>query len=77
MLLVAYELKKIGLWFMLCGHAPQACSLFCAKLLANLVGKTLVFVVFTARTITKVCSMHHLRATKLHRKFGIQRIESA
>ncbi|PXX21230.1 hypothetical protein EJ73_01872 [Hoylesella shahii DSM 15611 = JCM 12083] len=77
MLLVVLGFKKIGFLFMLGGHNPQACSLFCAKLLASLVGKVLVFVVFTARTITKVCSMHHLRATKLHRKFGIQCFESA
>ena len=76
MLLVVLGFKKIGFLLMLGGHDPQACSLFCAKLLASLVGKVLVFVVFTARTITKVCPMH-LRATKLHRKFGIQPFESA
>ena len=77
MLLVVLGFKKIGFLLMLGGHDPQACSLFCVKLLASLVGKVLVFVIFTARTITKVCSMHHLHATKLHRKFGIQRFVSA
>lgn len=77
MLLVVLGFKKIGFLLMLGGHDPQACSLFCAKLLVSLVDKVLVFVVFTAHTITKVCPMHHLRATKLHRKFGIQRFESA
>ncbi len=54
MLLVVLGLKQISFLLMLGGHDPQACSFFCVKLLASLVGKVLVFVIFTVRTITKV-----------------------
>lgn len=54
MLLVVLGFKQISFLLMLGGHDPQACSLFCVKLLASLVGKVLVFVIFTVRTITKV-----------------------